>query len=181
MLVAFVKKSRARTFWPQMLRIGKHTGKRFEDVAAVDRGYCVWVLREKALPLRAFYQYLINVHGGILNVGKHKGRFFDEVLEGAPTYCAWALSLDEPSESLRLFIDYLRVHYHGTRRSLESPNKKARADSNFCFLCCDRPVDTAFVPCGHLASCMPCASSFDGHPCPICRRQVAFVLKTYSA
>ena len=43
-------------------------------------------------------------------MGKHKGRFFDEMLEGAPGYCAWALILEDPSESLQLFIDYLRMH-----------------------------------------------------------------------
>ena len=68
--------------WLEMLRRGKHRGRRFEDVAAIDRGYCAWVLREKVLPLHSFYRYLIKAHGGILNVGKHKGRFFDKVLEG---------------------------------------------------------------------------------------------------
>ena len=62
-------------FGLKMLRRGKHRGRRFEDVAAIDRGYCAWVLREKALPLHSFYRYLIKAHGGILNVGKHKGRY----------------------------------------------------------------------------------------------------------
>ena len=73
--------------WFKMLRRGKHRGEWFQDVTAIDRRYCAWVLREKVLPLHSFYRYLIKAHGGILNVGMHKGRFFDEVLEGAPEYC----------------------------------------------------------------------------------------------
>ena len=104
-----------------MLRFWKHRGRKFEDVAAMDRGYCAWVLREKALPLHAFYRYLIEVRGGVLQVGKHKGRFFDEGLEGAPEYCDWALSLEDPSDSLVLFIDYARVH-----KASEQSAKKPR-------------------------------------------------------
>ena len=102
-----------------MIRAGKHRGRRFEDVAALDRGYCAWVLREKAAPLHSFYRYLIKVHGGILSVGKHKGRFFDEVVADAPEYCDWALCLTDPSDTLQLFIDYVRV-----RRQAEPPMKE---------------------------------------------------------
>ena len=65
---------------------GSSRSKRLEDVAAIDRGYCAWVLRDKVLLLPSFYRYLNKAHGGILNVGKHKGRYFDEVLEGAPEH-----------------------------------------------------------------------------------------------
>ena len=66
----------------QCLRRGTPCGKRFYNMAAIDTGYCAWVLREKAFHLHSFYMYLTKAHGGILNVGKHKGRYFDEVLEG---------------------------------------------------------------------------------------------------
>ena len=169
--------------WLKMLRRGKHRGKRFEDVAAIDRGYCAWVPREKALHLHSFYSYLIKAHGGILNVGKHKGRFFDELLEGAPEYGKWALNLGEPHETLHLFIDYLRVHAKNAPREApeEPPEKKSKTDETLCVVCFDRPIDTVFVPCGHLASCLPCGSKFDNRPCPICKTRVAMVLKTYAA
>ena len=171
--------------WLKMLRRGKHRGKRFEDVAAIDRGYCAWVLREKALPLHSFYRYLIKAHGGILNVGKQKGRYFDEVLEGAPEYCEWALNLKEPHETLHLFIDYLRVHAKKESAPCEPPQeppeKKPKTDEKLCVVCFDRPIDTVFVPCGHLAACMPCGSKFDNRPCPLCKTLVAMVLKTYVA
>ena len=166
-----------------MLRLGKHRGRKFEDVAQSDRGYCAWVLREKALPLHGFYRYLIKVHGGILNVGKHKGRFFDEVIEGAPEYCDWALSLSDPSDGLMLFIDYARVHYkkETAAQRPDPPHKKTRTAENLCIICFDRHINSAFVPCGHLVSCLPCAWKFDGKPCPMCKQHVAMILKTYSA
>ena len=168
-----------------MLRLGKHRGKKFEDVAAMDRGCCAWVLRGKALPLQSFYRYLIKVHGGILNVGKHRGRFFDEVLEGAPEYCDWALNLESPNDSLMLCIDYARVYYKKEtveqRLSQDPPHKKTRANENLCVICFDRHINSAFVPCGHLVACLVCAWKFDGKQCPMCKQHVAMVLKTYSA
>ena len=69
-----------------MLRCGKHSGRPFADVAAGDPSYCAWVLRERAngtrlsRDLKAFANYVQDVHGGVLVVGTHSGRFFDEVL-----------------------------------------------------------------------------------------------------
>ena len=111
-----------------------------------------------------------------MNVGKHKKRFFDEVLDGAPEYCDWAMSLEDPSDSLVLFIDYARVH-----KASEQAAKKPRTDEKACVICCDRPIDTAFVPCGHLVSCLPCAWKFNGDQCPMCKKRVEMVLKTYHA
>ena len=168
-----------------MPHLGKHRGRKFEDVAQSDRGYCAWVLREKALPLHGFYRCLINVHGGILNFGKHKGRFFDGVLDGAPEYCDWALGLEGPSASLMLFIDYARVHHRketvAQRPAQDPPHKKTRTNEKACVICFDRHINSAFVPCGHLVSCLPYASKFDGKQCPMCKQQVAMVLKTYPA
>ena len=159
-----------------MLRVGKHKGKRFEDVADLDRGYCAWVLREKAVPLNSFYRYLVRAHGGILQVGRHKGRFFNEVVSEAPDYCDWALCLTDPSETLQLFIDYARVH-----RQAEPPVKKAKGGEQMCVVCFDGSIHAAFVPCGHLVCCLACAQKLDGRPCPICKHLVEMVLKTYAA
>ena len=143
--------------WLEMLRRGKHRGRRFEDVAAIDRGYCAWVLREKPLPLHSFYRYLIKAHGGILNVGKHKGRYFDEVLEGAPEYCEWALNLKEPHETLHLFIDYLRVHAKkesAPREASEEPPEKSPKRIRSC--ASSASIDP-LTPCSSLAVTSPLA------------------------
>ena len=65
-----------------MLRCGKRAGAHFHDVAATDKQYCGWVLRERAegraLPrdLKQFASYLRREHGGVVAVGKHRGSFF---------------------------------------------------------------------------------------------------------
>ena len=62
--------------WAQgMLKLGKHLGKSFEEVASHDRSYCAWVLREKILVagLRKFRAHLLSTHGGFVRIGKHKG------------------------------------------------------------------------------------------------------------
>ena len=62
-----------------MLRAGKHRGKTFENVAAEDRGYCSWVLREQPSGFSRFAKYLRSRHGGIVNVGRYRHKFFKDV------------------------------------------------------------------------------------------------------
>jgi hypothetical protein len=170
-----------------MLRLGKHRGQRYEEVATADRGYCAWILREKALPqgFSSFYKYLFNVHGGIMHVGKHKGRFFDEVLTEAPDYCEWALTLQAPSDCFQPFIAYSRAHL---QKETAPPAKKPRAEEGkyqdgtekVCAICCDRRRDSVLVPCGHIVACMECGMKFDDQNCPICKQYVSLVVKTYT-
>lgn len=39
-----------------------------------------------------------------------------------------------------------------------------------CVVCMDAKANQVFVPCGHLATCGPCAKSLD--KCPVCRRPI---------
>ena len=170
-----------------MLRLGKHRGQRYEEVAAADRDYCAWVLREKALPhgFSSFYKYLVSVHGGIMQVGKHRGKYFNEVLAEAPDYCEWALTLEAPSDCFQPFIAYSKAHLEG--EPTETPAKKHRGEENkyqtgaveTCAICCDRRRDSVFVPCGHVVACMRRGMRFDDQRCPICKQYVSMVLKTY--
>ena len=97
-----------------MLRCGKHAGRPFADVAATDVGYCAWVLREKtegrrlSRDLKAFANFIQDVHGGVLVVGKHAGRFFDDVLRDDPDYGEWAASLENPSKLMLGFHEYVK-------------------------------------------------------------------------
>ena len=161
-----------------MIRLGKHRGRRYEEIAATDRSYCAWVMREKGLPqgFNNFRKYLISVHGGIMSVGKHKGSYFDEVLTEARDYCEWAIGLQAPSECFQPFVAYCRAHL----KDEEPTAKKQRADDKVCAICCDRPRDSVFVPCGHIASCLPCGLQFAELECPICKQYVSMVVKTYT-
>ena len=162
-----------------MLRCGKHSGRPFADVAAADPSYCAWVLRERAngtrlsRDLKAFANYVQDVHGGVLVVGKHSGRFFDEVLRDDADYAEWAASLENPSKLMVDFQDYVKKQ-----------RKRPRVEgSDICSVCLDRTIDTAFVPCGHMTACLSCARRLhaDGTSCPICREGIGDVLQTYLA
>ena len=111
------------------------------------------------------------VHGGILPCGKYKGQFFDEVEQNDSGYCDWVSSLKEP-DVFKSFVDYLKDNH-------EPPNKKQKSDK--CKICFDNEIDSVFVPCGHIVSCMKCGLRFDSKQCPICKEQISMVLKTYLA
>ena len=159
-----------------MLRCGKHGGRLFEDVAAADRSYCAWVLREKAdgkklsRDLKAFAKFLLEEHGGVLEVGKHRGRFFDEVLRDDPEYADWASSLESPSKLMLHFQRYVKWQ----RKRPREPG------DDICSICMDNTIDSAFIPGGHQAACIECARRLQG-PCPICREAIADVLHTFLA
>jgi len=61
---------------------GKHAGQSFERVAAEDRRYSAWALREQeecggklSRNLAAFVKFIKERHGGVLSIGKHRGLY----------------------------------------------------------------------------------------------------------
>jgi len=51
-----------------------------------------------------------------------------------------------------------------------------------CTICMDAPVDTVFVPCGHMAACGPCAKRLGKRPpCPVCRKKIKLVQHVFRA
>ena len=62
----------------------------------------------------------------------------------------------------------------------DPPKKKQRTEDNTCKICCNLPINTVLVPCGHLVACFSCAQLLEDS-CPICRQGVALVQKTYRA
>ena len=158
-----------------MLWVGKYKGKRFCE-AAHDRGYCGWVLHAHPQGFERFADFLKRTHGGLMPIGKHRGLFYDEIIARDPGYAEWARKLVQPSGSLMEFIEYSEhvVEPMAKRHCVPAPHTPQ------CVMCCDRPINTAFVPCGHTVACMQCGSRFDGSACPICKRHVCIVLRTYA-
>ena len=165
----------------RMLKLGKHRGHSFADVASRDRSYCAWILREKDLPqgFKKFRAHLIDTHGGVVPVGKYRGQFFDFVRASDPDFCAWVVSLKADPSAFEPNIQYL---FRAGLLDEESPAKKPRADKDdLCKICFVQEIRTCQVPCGHLVACMMCAERLGEDPCPICKQPVAFVQKTYRA
>ena len=161
-----------------MLRVGKHRGLSFEEVAKNDRSYCSWILREQPHGLRKIYKYLVETHGGLLHIGKHKGKYFKEVMVEDEDYCEWVMSLrgGDPGG----FKDF--IHYMLKNPPVEEPpTKKHRVDEQSCKICYQDEIDTVFVPCGHVVACSTCAERIQDKPCPIYKSGVCFVQKTYRA
>ena len=175
------------------MKIGKHRGESFADVAAQDRQYCAWILREKDLAtgLKKFKTHLENAHGGIVPVGKHKGKYFDELLVSEPGYCQWVSTLKKDPGAFGPLIQYMecprqRKDEGKVERKIEGKNeepaeKKQRMDVDVCKICFQHKINTCLVPCGHMVACLSCAQRLREEPCSICKQAVDFVQKTYRA
>ncbi|XP_063041584.1 E3 ubiquitin-protein ligase MYLIP-A-like [Engraulis encrasicolus] len=46
-----------------------------------------------------------------------------------------------------------------------------------CMLCCERQIDAAFCPCGHIVCCQDCAARLE--LCPVCRSEVEHIQHVY--
>ena len=159
-----------------MLKYGKHTGAPYEKVAAEDRKYCAWILREEresnqlSRNMKSFAQYLKQQHGGLMTVGKHAGKFFDELLRDDPEYASWVMALAHPSNAMKEFADYIIEQQR--IKADDDTRKRTRDEVNDgkCILCLERSLTAAFIPCGHCVCCYDCASTMESYRCPICRK-----------
>ena len=170
-----------------MLKLGKHVGKSFGEVAWQDKSYCAWVLREKKIlapSLRRFRSYLLTKHGGLLHIGKHKGNFFDEVLREDEDYCSWVKSLSGDPGAFGAFIEYLqRKVGEQEEKATATPQKRRRAEEQegeICKICFNGPINSVVIPCGHYFACMRCAGRLESS-CPICKQEIRHVQKIYRA
>ena len=53
-----------------------------------------------------------------------------------------------------------------------------------CKVCLDNLIDSVFLPCGHMMTCITCGFklvSWLGISCPICRKQIGGVAKIFRA
>ena len=164
-----------------MLRLGKHRGRSYEEVAALDRGYCAWVLRDgtSGLGFQGFASFLRREHGGVLRVGRHKGLFFDEAWESEREYCYWAASLESPGEPMKEFVAFACAKVAEEEGEKEEPeHKRMRSQSFKCQICFDATVRSVLVPCGHMM-CPECTAKTRANKCPFCRRKVQKVVRTF--
>jgi hypothetical protein len=47
-----------------------------------------------------------------------------------------------------------------------------------CIICCEKPKQSVFVPCGHMCCCPECAEKFiNKHKCPMCKKTVESIIK----
>ena len=60
-----------------------------------------------------------------------------------------------------------------------SPGPAMQDASMTCKICYSAAINTVFLRCGHMVSCMPCSDRID--KCPICRAPIQDVIQTFRA
>lgn len=60
---------------------------------------------------------------------------------------------------------------------VSSVYKKDGGTPDLCVICLEQEYNAVFVPCGHMCCCTSCSSQLTS--CPLCRRHVDQVVKTY--
>jgi hypothetical protein len=63
--------------------------------------------------------------------------------------------------------------------SSKPPVSPAAAEPSCCVVCLEAPKVVAFQPCGHVVTCNDCAARLLGGKCPICRANVASLLRVF--
>ncbi|CAI9107920.1 OLC1v1007403C1 [Oldenlandia corymbosa var. corymbosa] len=66
---------------------------------------------------------------------------------------------------------------NGVPENASENNKKDRALPDLCVICLEQEYNSVFVPCGHMCCCMACSSHLTS--CPLCRRRIDQVVKTF--
>ena len=56
---------------------------------------------------------------------------------------------------------------------------EAIPNNKLCPICCEREINSIFLPCGHIYCCMECCYNID--PCPICRSDITMRNKVHMA
>ncbi|KAI3863814.1 hypothetical protein MKW98_031406 [Papaver atlanticum] len=56
-------------------------------------------------------------------------------------------------------------------------SKKDRLMPDLCVICLEQEYNAVFVPCGHMCCCTTCSSHLTN--CPLCRRRIEQVVKTF--
>ena len=60
---------------------------------------------------------------------------------------------------------------------MDKVNEKVIPEEKLCPICCEREIDSIYLLCGHVYSCLVC--SYNLEKCPICRKDITMRNKFY--
>ncbi|KAL1539799.1 Subtilisin-like protease 1 [Salvia divinorum] len=66
---------------------------------------------------------------------------------------------------------------NGKAESGSDNTNKDRLMPDLCVICLEQEYNSVFVPCGHMCCCMSCSSHLTN--CPLCRRRIEQVVRTF--
>ena len=99
----------------------------------------------------------------------------EQVLEYLDSLRKENLTLKKSQEILKSIEENLAMT---EGKLLDAENKlKDMEEARACKICMDHYVCIAFVPCGHLVTCMECAPECPN--CPMCRKPIQSRIKTF--
>ena len=55
------------------------------------------------------------------------------------------------------------------------------AEDDLCQICCENPIDSALIPCGHYMMCGSCSDVVAKYDCPVCRISITGKLKIFKS
>ena len=120
--------------------------------------------------------------------------FYKDVVDNFPDYALWAAQLAQPSDLIKGFSEYAQKRLEADQDVPQQPEKKRKvfqdereqsdADTcktdKKCCVCLDSAVQCAFVPCGHMCTCLRCAGRIENDGCPICRSDIVMALRVFT-
>jgi len=63
-------------------------------------------------------------------------------------------------------------------KQVKETKEETSVDVKICIICCDKPKQSVFVPCGHKCCCFECAEKFiNKHKCPFCKKSVESIIE----
>lgn len=61
----------------------------------------------------------------------------------------------------------------------EQNMEETNDDENMCRICYERVINSVFLECGHMVSCVECGRKL--RDCPVCRQTISRVIHTFKA
>jgi hypothetical protein len=79
-------------------------------------------------------------------------------------------------------VEEAKTNTQNTTKVIAKDDKKVTGltseDLKVCIICCEKPKQSVFVPCGHKCCCEECAEKFiNKHKCPFCKKSVESIIK----
>jgi len=102
--------------------------------------------------------------------------------EAAQSTSRAAPALEEAAVWMEIMERFIRPEPAAPRAGSQDSANSTNGGAPECTICMDAPVDTVFVPCGHMAACGPCAKRLGKRPpCPVCRKKIKLVQHVFRA
>lgn len=173
-----------------VLKFGKHYGKLYSEVLAEDPGYCNWALQaaDPSQPLADFAAFVRRA-----NLVQHVDAALAWDSDSQPNTpprrhgrkaVPKACQCQEEEPALQEFEsdeEEPNAKRHRPAPSNAPITEAPELEADLCKVCMDAPVQTVFVPCGHMLACAPCGGQLKRKECPICRKKIKSVVRTYRA